>query len=247
LVLGITSIMLVSCKEKKPVEQPKPQPERPAVKLVIRHVFGERTLVPNENTFNTLHNSIGISNLSYFLTNFQFQRPDGSWHALEQFELIEAHLKNPDTIVFENLPKGAYTGMRFLLGIDSVNNHADPALWPNEHALGLMRAGGMHWSWNAGYIFLKVEGHYRTNNTQPGIYSYHIGRTELVTPYEFEALNFNFNNESVVLNARFDLKNFFNQPHAHIIADTSGFTHSSIGDPKAEILHANSFDLISFE
>ncbi|MFN3528390.1 MAG: MbnP family protein [Bacteroidia bacterium] len=244
LLLSFAAILLLSCCKEKPDPEPPIQSEVVGVKMVLDHQFDNQTLSLNDAIYATTNNTIGVSVFSYYLSNFEFKRPDGTWHKLDQYELINAHEKIVDTIVFKDLPKGSYTGMRFTLGVDSANNHADPALWPNEHPLGLLRAAAMHWSWNAGYIFLKLEGSYRKDQSpQPGYYSYHIGRSELITQYEFEDVAFNYDEKSVYIPTRFRVKNFFDTPHAHLIADTSFFTHSSIGDQVADILHGNMGDL----
>jgi uncharacterized repeat protein (TIGR04052 family) len=49
-------------------------------------------------------------------------------------------------------PAGAYSGLRFTLGVPFALNHADPAVAepPLDQTV-------MHWHWNAGYKFLRAE------------------------------------------------------------------------------------------
>lgn len=233
-----------SCKDEKP----NPPVDVPAaLKLVIRHTFDGELAAFNNVQYQTTHNFIGVSNLSYYLSSFELQKPDGSWMPIEQYELLVAQDKPQDTITLGNVPKGAYTGIRFSLGVDSLNNHADPSLWPNDHPLSLMRGGQMHWHWNSGYIFLKLEGRFRKDGTNSGLYSYHIGRDDLITNFSFENLNINYDDGVIHLPFKFEISKFFNEPHAHLMQDTALFSHSSVGDVVADILHGNMQGLIVME
>jgi uncharacterized repeat protein (TIGR04052 family) len=52
------------------------------------------------------------------------------------------------------LPEGQWKTLRFHLGVPFALNHANPAT-----AEGPLAIGAMSWNWQAGYRFLKVEGH----------------------------------------------------------------------------------------
>jgi hypothetical protein len=236
--------LLAACNEEQPAV-----PVDPVLRIAIGHTFDGQPLTINNIQYETPANTIGFSTISYYLSGFEFKKSDGNWFAVpDRVELIRGELNLKDTLVFKDLPKGAYTGVRFTLGVDSMNNHADPALWPNEHPLSLMKGGQMHWSWNAGYIFLKLEGRYKRNDGRiDGLFSYHIGRDDLATKFTFENVDFNFNDEVIDLGLNFRADRFFATPHVHTISDSSGFTHSSFGDEVADILHGNMFDIFTLE
>jgi hypothetical protein len=234
---------LTGCNEK-PVDPITNPEEVPVVKMVISHEFNGQLINFNSVEYATTHNLVSFAELSYFLTDFEFKKSDGTWMPFAYQALIRARQTPVDTLVFTNLPKGAYQGLRFKLGVDSVNNHADPALWPNEHPLSIMRGGTMHWSWNAGYIFFKLEGRFFKDAPIQGAYSYHIGRDDLITQYTFEDIGFNYNDKVVVLPMRFEAKNFFETPHQHMMRDSALFSHSAFDDEVAEILHGNMSNLI---
>lgn len=248
-IFGVFAVVALSCCKESttPDPQPDPQPEPKGVYLKVEHFFNGSPLTYGSVAWPTIHNNIGVNNLTYYLSAFEFQKQDGEWVKLDNYALITAHEKSTDTVFLGSLPEGTYQAVRFYLGVDSMANHADPALWPNEHPLGLMRAAPMHWSWNTGYIFLKLEGRYRTNNPLDGFYSYHMGRDDLITPYRFTGLQLQGGSNKQFLRLKFDIANFFNTPHAHILSDTSFFTHSAFGDQKAVILHGNMGNLISIQ
>jgi len=243
-VLGI--FFALGCRNEKPVDPKTPDvpSDTPQVKMVIRHEFNGELINFNSVEYNTTHNLVSFAELSYFLTDFEFKKLDGTWMPFDYQALIMARQKPVDTLVFTNLPKGAYQGVRFKLGVDSINNHADPALWPNEHPFSIMRGGTMHWSWNSGYIFFKIEGRFFKDAPIQGAYSYHIGRDDLITQYTFEDISFNYNDNTVMLPMRFEANNFFESPHQHVMRDSALFSHSAFGDEVAEILHGNMINLI---
>lgn len=242
-------VVLSACKEKStPAPDPDPQPVRNGVYLRMEHLFQGSPLSYGSVAWPTINNNIGVNNLTYYLSGFEFQKQDGSWEKVGAYAMFTAHEKSTDTVYLGTLPNGTYQAVRFFLGVDSVANHADPALWPNDHPLGLMRAAPMHWSWNAGYIFMKLEGRYRTANPLlDGFFSFHIGRDDLITSYQLNGLQVEGGANKQYLKMKFDVAPFFNTPHAHVLSDTSFFTHSAFGDPIANILHGNMGNLISIQ
>jgi hypothetical protein len=66
------------------------------------------------------------------------------------------------------VPAGDYTGFRFDVGVDSVTNHSDPLLFPEGHALAATSPTNDHWTWNVGYVFLKIEGLADTSASMTG-------------------------------------------------------------------------------
>ncbi len=249
LLLVLAMVALSCCKEKNtPDPEPDPQPTPNGIYLRMEHFFQNEPLTYGSVAWPTIHNDIGVNNLTYYLSAFEFQRQDGSWEKSNYYAMFTAHEKSTDTVYLGTLPAGNYQAVRFLLGVDSVANHADPALWPNDHPLGLMRAASMHWSWNAGYIFMKLEGRYRVPNPLlNGFFSFHIGRDDLITAYQLNGLQLQGGDTKQYLKLKFDVAPFFNTPHAHVLSDTSFFTHSAFGDPIANILHGNMENLISIQ
>ena len=70
------------------------------------------------------------------------------------------------------LDDGEIEGVRFTIGVPEDRNHADPTTAPSP--LNLL---SMHWSWNAGYKFLRVDG--RTPGLATGFFV-HLGSTGCV-------------------------------------------------------------------
>jgi len=87
--------------------------------------------------------------------------PDGRWQseaaALLDFEdgtgACDSGTRGTNTHLMLKAPAGAYTGLRFRLGLPFVENHQNPAL-----AAAPLSVGSMHWGWQGGYKFMRLEG-----------------------------------------------------------------------------------------
>lgn len=55
------------------------------------------------------------------------------------------------------VPSGRYRGVRLRLGVDGLDNRAAVEDFPAGHPLGAQDPS-MHWSWNSGYVFLRLDG-----------------------------------------------------------------------------------------
>lgn len=105
---------------------------------------------------------------------------------------------------------GSYTGIRYKVGIDGLNNRVDATQVPASHPLAKQTDANNHWSWNSGYIFLRMDGTVDTDGD---------GTTE--SDWETHIGTGNFLNE-IQLNHAFDL-NEGDEVDLHIIVDYAQF------------------------
>jgi len=99
------------------------------------------------------------------------------------------------TTVFNTTSTQVPTSLIGNLGVQQSLNHSDPAAFPVTSPLNILNASDMHWSWNPGYIFMKVEGYCDTIQdgtfTQEHVFSFHIGMDENLKTLNFQSLNWN--------------------------------------------------------
>lgn len=74
----------------------------------------------------------------------------------ERYVLVDADAGDTRVALGE-VPSGRYTGLRFLLGVDGLDNRIAPEDAPADHPLA-PQTQSMHWNWNAGYVFLRLDG-----------------------------------------------------------------------------------------
>lgn len=61
-------------------------------------------------------------------------------------------------------PTGDYQAIRFKVGIAGTTNRIDPSQVPSIHPLAKQTDLNNHWNWNAGYLFLRIDGQVDTDN-----------------------------------------------------------------------------------
>lgn len=130
---------------------------------------------PDNWNYNVQLSQFYISNISVWLD------PIGSQKA--SFDNLN-YLVKPDEMLYNlgGLPVGTYYGIDFSIGIaDSATNHADPSAASGDLA---PQSPSMHWSWNTGYIFVKIEGQYADSTDKTGTpvhnFAYHVGMDNMV-------------------------------------------------------------------
>lgn len=128
---------------------------------------------------------------NYYVSNIRLVPTTGPEVAYDTILLI-TDLNAGQPFMLGQVPVGEYQTIKFDIGMDSARNHGDPTIYPFGHPLALS-SQAMHWSWNSGYIFMKVDGQADTTAAQTGIdvtFAYHIGgmnfRREVSVPIDLE-------------------------------------------------------------
>jgi len=140
---------------------------------------------------NASGRKFNIADFRYYISNIALIKQDGSEYPITGKVL----LADPATHEYElgAVPVGSYKGFKFFLGLDSLTNHSDPTTYAAGNPLAI-QTPGIHWSWNSGYIFMKVEGFVDTtlaaNGTPDYEYFYHIGMDMLKRTIDFSNKGF---------------------------------------------------------
>jgi hypothetical protein len=88
---------------------------------------------------------------------------------LPVYALVDEEEEGSKHVVLKNVPPGKYTSMDFTIGVDSLHNCS------GAQSGALDPANAMFWTWNTGYIFLKLEGKSEASTAPGNIFEYHIG------------------------------------------------------------------------
>ena len=151
--------------------------------LEFDNIAGDQQLILNNGSYiNAAGEPFTVSILQYFVSNIRLTRIDGTEFVVPQKEsyfLIQEHNTNTRLCKIQ-VPEGEYKEVRFTIGVDSLRSTMpitertgvlDPANYPSGH-------DGVYWSWNSGYIFLKMEGESPAAPADPSgekKYRFHIG------------------------------------------------------------------------
>jgi hypothetical protein len=135
-----------------------------------------------------------LSDWRYYVSNFVLIKEDGSEYPISD-KVFLIDIANADYSL-DSVPVGNYKGFKFTVGLDSTTNHKDPTLYAASNPLSL-QSPSIHWSWNSGYIFMKIEGKYDSTVAQLGGTSinqpffFHVGTDKLkqVIDYSNEAFS----------------------------------------------------------
>jgi len=182
--------------------------------------------------------SISVTRLSALLGGFALERNEGGWTELPgQFGWIDAGQRRM-SVGLRDVPAGAYRALRFTIGIDSQTNNADPAQWAPDHPLN-PNLNGLHWSWQGGYIFLAIEGHFRSGNDQPRGYSFHFARDPNRTLVAMPVALTIGASETALAGVALDVGALFSAKQSISPTRDGESTHSRDADPLAGKLREN--------
>lgn len=223
---SLITIGLISCKE----DQTKPEPAEPKseLKVTVQPVFGAVDLELDSTYTTSAGHDIQFVNLKFFIENIQ--TPSGSIKDAALFDYRET-----GTSLFQAEGKTAdATSLTANLGVGATNNHADPSAFPVESALNILNSGGMHWSWNPGYIFMKVEA--RVDTIPDGVplfdhnVIFHIGRDVNLQSLSFSSLNWQQETDLIsMVPLKLDMVTFLDNGTQSIDLKTEYTSHSSAG------------------
>lgn len=123
--------------------------------------------------------------------------------------------------------------LTFGVGVDAANNHSDPSTWPNNHPLNIAVSNDMHWDWNPGYIFFKVEAKVDTIPDQTLALNhnlvYHVGTDNFFSQKSITGASWVASSNKHQLNLKFNLKEFFKPVGDEINFTNESSTHSASG------------------
>jgi hypothetical protein len=180
LFLMLGSMMLWSCKPENdtPIPQDKnPIIAKPSLGLKVNHLANGQKLSLETIIVNNNGERYNINNLRYYMGKIRLVRNDNT----------EISVENPYQLVIDGkseyqlgaIDTGSYKAIRFGLGVDSLNNHKDPTTYPKSHPLAL-QSPSMFWTWNTGYIFMKLEGSVDTTQAQTQVFNDFSFKSSLV-------------------------------------------------------------------
>src|SRR5262249_40730308 len=98
-----------------------------SLEISIRPCFaGQPLLLDSLRYKNSAGETFSVTRLSYLLSGFALERPDGSWMELSgQYAWMDAAQRRA-FIHLDGVPSGAYRGIRFHIGPDAEANEAKP-------------------------------------------------------------------------------------------------------------------------
>lgn len=123
---------------------------------------------------NSVGEEMSVTRVGWLATGFSVTSEDSDEIAVP--DAIAYVSGQGASLSLPGLPGIRVKALTFYIGPDEVANHADPARLPVTSPLN-PDINGLHWDWQGGYIFIALEGHWRTRGQKyPGGYAYHFAR-----------------------------------------------------------------------
>lgn len=196
----------------------------------IDHSFGGAPLKAGALCLtNSAGQELSITRASYLLSGFALQNRAGDWiEFTNTFAWIDV-AKERNSFEVQGVPAGNYQRLRFNVGLSSALNHTNPGSFSPASPLN-PNINGLHWSWQGGYVFLALEGLWKTGQGELSGYSYHLATDSLLMRVEIPV---EVAGEGL-LTLGFDLMRLF----ARQITEDTSSTHSRPGDELARSLAA---------
>ena len=172
------STIIISCDGPQTVVDPN---AKGSITIEFDNVVGNQDLALNTGTYkNATGESFSVSKLDYFVSNIQLFKADGSSYVIPKdssyFLIIESKAES-QAVTLNNIPVGEYTGLQFIVGVDSLKSVSDISQRKGvlDTGTGPTNDEAMYWDWNPGYIFLKLEGTSAVSTSPNSKFYYHIG------------------------------------------------------------------------
>ena len=162
----------VSCKN----DDGGQEPDTPGtVELRFTNKVGADNLSLNTVTYtNGSGETYEVSELKYIISNIVFIDANGNEFAYPQadsyFVVNEADAASKN-LTLTNVDGGAYTQVRFGIGVDQSNYPLNGV----NNFIPMAEELGMLWAWSAGYKFLKFEGTFDSATQTDEPFILHIG------------------------------------------------------------------------
>jgi len=147
------------------------------VTIELDHRAGAAPFAFGTNFVTAAGDTVNFSTFKYYVSNFVLVKDDGSEYVVPQsstYHLVDAAVAASSSITLADIPAGNYTGIKYIIGVDSLRSTTDVSQRTGD--LDPAGAGAdMYWSWNSGYIFYKIVGTSPQSTEVGNVFMYHIG------------------------------------------------------------------------
>jgi hypothetical protein len=125
---------------------PEPAANTGNLYLELEPTVGTAPLVLGSTAYPTDNGEqFTISTFKYYLSSVKLQRTDGTQYTVpDGYFLVDAAQPASQHVALHDIPAGTYTGLSFVVGVDSARNVA------GAQTGALDPVKGMFWDWNSG-------------------------------------------------------------------------------------------------
>lgn len=218
-------LVLFSCDDDKPAVVNPPVDQ---LKLVLVPTFGTSDLQLDQTYVTDEGYKVQFTDLKCYLTDLKNGDKTLASSALFDF-------REKGTTLFTKPGKTTdYASLSAFLGVPTDRNHADPTGFSTTDPLYITNANDMHWGWNPGYIFIKVEAKVDTINDATDNFDhlvvFHVGGDDYLQNLNFGPLTWNAAGTNLYKTTlKLDMSSFLNNGTSSIDLKTEYTSHTAPG------------------
>lgn len=168
------------------------------VVLEIQHMLKDTPFAFNKASENNMGHAFTLRRMDYYLSAIEVIHDGGKKISFPNLYVLVSLDENQEKTIINlgSHPLQNIEKINFFLGIDSLTNHSDPAIWQIGHPLG-PRIPSMHWGWASGYRFIALEGKGGPANNQE--IQLHALGNQYYKQMSFDVTPFGENNEKRII------------------------------------------------
>lgn len=164
-------LTLLACKkepEPEPPVVPPPVSHGGTVKILLKNQVGGDSLQFGSNYLTAAGDSFTVTRFNYYISNITLTGTSSFAQPESYFVMRHPAQRSID---LTGVTSQTYTSIQFIIGVDSARNCSGAQTGGLDAAVNK----DMFWSWNTGYIFLKLEGKAPTSGASTKALTYHVG------------------------------------------------------------------------
>ena len=198
--------------------------------LHLYPMAGNEALVYNQE-YIVNGRKLKFTRAQFYISNIKLRKADNSTAAPAMPYILFQALAND----YNNgmVDTGTYAFLDLSVGVDSIANHADPALWGTTHPLYIGSEYSTYWTWTQGYVFIRLEGYVDASPAGDGNadvgFAYHVGNDEFLRNASIP-ISKNVQGQSSVIELNVDFAKMLED----VDFTTEQETHSTNNKPLAE-------------
>lgn len=215
-------VVTSSCKNEK-----IPEAAPSSLKITVQPVYNGQTLYL-DSTYTTVEGyKVQFTDIKFYVENVR----SGS-NNFSDAGLFDYRERGTALLETQDEPSN-FNSLDCNLGVSSLVNHSDPTAFENSSMLNLANANDMHWGWNTGYIFLKIEAKVDTIPDTNEIFNqnvvFHIGTDVNMQVLQFNAINWHGLDAGYIFPLKVDMATFLNNGVQTIDLKNENSSHSAAG------------------
>lgn len=231
LFLFVTALAVQSCREDDPEPQPDPVEK---VQVSVVPVYGTEDLVLDQTYTTDEGYLVQFTDIKFYMSDIA-----NGTKQLVRTGLFDFRSRGTK-LTLQNGKHTDFGQVTSVLGVPASRNHADPTAYSTTDPLNIMVADDMHWGWNPGYIFMKVEARVDTLVDANEIFDhyvvFHIGGDSYVRDLMFDPLTWNpIATAKYETKLKLDMKKFLNNGTTSLDLKTEYSSHTAPGQEAISI------------